>query len=81
MSEIAKATEAPSPLLQNYLTEERIAAEIGKGERTLRQMRQKRTGPPFVKFGQTILYPRDGFLAWLKSLEQSPPRSRNGRAA
>jgi hypothetical protein len=55
-----------------------MSRQTGKARRTLRQMRQQRTGPPFVKFGKTVLYPCAGFLAYLKSIEQSP-RLRNAR--
>jgi hypothetical protein len=71
----AIATHSPgrtANLLAGYLTEEEMSVETGKARRTLRQIRNQRTGPPWVKFGKTVLYPRDGFLAYLKSIEQSP---------
>jgi hypothetical protein len=73
-------TSPTSRLLEGYLTEEQLARETDKSCRTLRAWRQKRIGPPFVMWGATVLYPRDGFSAYLKSLEQAP-RLRNGKGA
>ncbi len=79
MPEHAAAAEAP--LLKGYRNEDQVSAETRKSKRMLRLWRQQRTGPPFIRLGKTILYPEDGFLAWLKSLEVSPVRTRRGRAA
>jgi len=81
MVESAKADKEAPALLDGYINEEHLAAAIGKSLRRVREMRQMRIGPPFVKIGYLILYPRDGILAWVKSLEVSPPRHRGNRAA
>lgn len=68
-------TTAPSAgLLADYLGEDDVSREIHKSKRTLRQMRQSRTGPPWIVLGKTIYYPIDGFRTYLRSLEQ--PRRR-----
>ena len=71
--------------LDKHRTEKELAyllkEKTGFGcERTLRKWRQQRIGPPWVKFGKTILYPDDGFEEWLHSQVQQPVRSRK-RAA
>jgi len=71
-----------SSILAGYLEEDELATELKKKRRTLRLWRQKRTGPPWTSCGDTILYARDSVIAWLKSQEQQPVRSRrNNRTA
>jgi hypothetical protein len=70
--------------LDKYHTEqqliERLKEKTGHGcVRTLRSWRQRRLGPPWLKFGKTILYPDDGFEAWLRSQVQEPARSPSPR--
>jgi len=67
--------------LERHHTEKELARQLkektGFGcERTLRKWREQRIGPPWIKFGKVILYPDDGFEAWLKSQVQQPVRSR-----
>jgi len=69
------------PLLDDYLTEDELVAELkaktGKGtKRTVRSWRTKREGPPWATFGRIIVYPAAGFKAWLRTLVQQPVRSR-----
>lgn len=51
---------------QTFLTTEEVAAryrgEISVG--TLRNWRAMRIGPPFVKIGRAVLYPRAELEAW-----------------
>lgn len=42
-----------------------VADELHTNERTLANWRCKRKGPPFVKVGSSVLYPRDRLDAWL----------------
>lgn len=67
--------------LANYLTEAELAkklkARCGFGEvRTLRKWRAQRTGPPWRRLGNVIIYPNDGFEGWLRAGLQQPVRSR-----
>jgi hypothetical protein len=66
-------------LLENYLSEERFAAELGVSIRTLRNWRQRRTGPPFATIGKKIVYGKSSGLAWLQSQERHPLRKRASR--
>ena len=69
-------------ILAGYYTEDDLLAELRKknikltNKRTLRLWRQRREGPPYTKFGKTVLYPDDGFIAWLKAQTQQPVRER-----
>jgi hypothetical protein len=63
-------------LFDEYMPEVEFAEKLGKTTRTLREWRKKRMGPPFVKIGRQILYRREAFLAYLKSHEIQPVRSR-----
>lgn len=73
-------TTTPAALLDGYLTEAELSAATNKSIRSLRQYRQQQIGPPWVNWGNRVLYPRDGFLAYLKSMEQAP-RARRGKKA
>jgi hypothetical protein len=68
------------PLLGDYLSEEKFAAELGVSIRTLRNWRQRRSGPPFVTIGKKIVYGKTSGLAWLQSQERQPVRKRAIRA-
>jgi hypothetical protein len=63
-------------ILAGYLTEAGLAAQLNKSVRTLQSWRQQRKGPPWTQIGATIFYSEDGTLAWLKTMEQQPVRSR-----
>jgi hypothetical protein len=68
-------------LLADFLTEDELEAELRKkthtgSKRTLRNWRTQRKGPPWVKTGNTVLYPSSGFLDWLTSQIQQPVRNR-----
>lgn len=67
--------------LDQHHTEEELVRLLKKKtgigtRRTLRMWREQRRGPPWIKFGKIILYPIDGFEAWLCSQVQRPVRSR-----
>ena len=69
-------------LFAEYLTEDELLAEFRekkipiKNKRTLRGWRQRRIGPPWAKFSDMIIYPTDGFKAYLRAQVQQPVRSR-----
>lgn len=67
--------------LEKYCTAKELVRKLkektGYGcERTLAKWREQRIGPPWIKFGKTILYPDDGIEEWLRSQVQRPVRSR-----
>ena len=69
------------PLLDDYLTEDELVAELkaktGKGtKRTARSWRARRQGPPWANLGKIIVYPTADFKAWLRAQVQQPVRSR-----
>jgi hypothetical protein len=69
------------PILAGHHTEDGLITALSehgvkKTKRTLRIWRSRREGPPFTKVGNTILYPEEGFLDWLRSQTQHPLRSR-----
>lgn len=51
------------------LSEAEVAALLGKTERTLREMRLARTGPPWFKAGATVLYRRAALRRWFRDQE------------
>jgi len=57
-------------VLDGYMTEEELAAEIGRGVRTLARWRSLGEGPPAVRLGRQLLYRRASVATWLASLEQ-----------
>jgi hypothetical protein len=68
-----------SDLLSEFFTEEELQEELGKkkmpsSKRKLRKQRAQRTGPPFFKDGQMILYPRAGYVDWINSRVVKPRR-------
>lgn len=65
-----------SKLLEDYLTEPALAAELDKSERTLQIWRAQSTGPAWTKIGKTVVYSRDAVIAWLKSRQYEPVRAR-----
>jgi hypothetical protein len=73
-------------ILEGYLTEDELLTEfkkrgIRKGKRSLQEMRQRREGPPWTKFGQTVLYHGSGFDAYLKAKIIQPVRERRRQTA
>jgi hypothetical protein len=70
-----------SHLFDGYLSDKEAAAERDVTRRCLSYERQRGKGPPYVKIGQRIYYPIEGFRAWLKSLERQPVRAGSRSAA
>ena len=61
-------------LLAGYLSESEVAKELQLTTRTLRAWRQQRRGPAHLQVGRSVLYPREGILAWLAAQVQQAPR-------
>lgn len=53
----------------DYYTTEELAIKMRVASQTLRHWRMKREGPPWVRFGRRVLYPRDGFATWAAAQE------------
>lgn len=65
----------PSPvthgaLLDDYMSDDECAAELGISKRTLARWDRLRCGPPFLKIGRLKRRPRGGTRAWLKAHER-----------
>lgn len=71
-------TESPSQrhLLADYLSEEELARELGRAQRTLQEWRAKRIGPPFTRIGRAYYYAKDHVRTWIASNTQTPVRAR-----
>jgi hypothetical protein len=68
-------------LLDDMLTEDQLATELGKCRRLLQLWRQRCEGPPWSRIGNSIYYRRASVDAWLRSLEQQPVRNRRRAAS
>jgi predicted DNA-binding transcriptional regulator AlpA len=70
---------------EDYLTEDDVASFLGKSKATLKDWRHKKHGPPYYKFGRTVMYSRPGLAAWVQAsvrLSQgTAPRPRPPRGA
>lgn len=62
--------------LPDHDTKNDVAVLLGVSPRTLDRWWNERRGPPRIKLGHKVLYHRPSVLAWVKSQEQSPVRSR-----
>jgi hypothetical protein len=61
-------------VLADYLSEEKLAAQLGINLRTLRRWRDKRLGPRFIMKGRQLIYNRDDIAAWLRAGGTAAPR-------
>lgn len=58
-------------LIDEYLTPEETAAEIGVTRRTLINWQRNRTGPPISRIGHRTMYFKPSIVAWLRSREEA----------
>jgi hypothetical protein len=56
---------AKRTLLEGYLIEDELCAELDVVPRTARKWRQTGEGPPWASIGATIVYPIANFHKWL----------------
>lgn len=61
-----------SRLLDDYMTTEELADELGKSVLTVAKWRNQKIGPPYIRVGKKVLYGREGVRKWLNRLEQHP---------
>ena len=59
----------------NVATEEAVAELRGRKITALRNERAKGDGPPWIRFGKTVLYPLDGLREYLAANTVTPERS------
>ena len=65
-----------SRVLDDYFTEDEAAAEVGQKKPTLRKWRAIGDGPPYVKIGRKIFYPRPELADWIRAKLTQPVRAR-----
>ena len=61
---------SPEPLLEDYMTPEELAAELGKSVRTIDRWARLRTGPPRTVIGRKPYYRRASAREWLLGRER-----------
>jgi hypothetical protein len=62
--------KAPDKLLDEYLTEDELAEQIGRTLRTIRRWRALGEGPPWCRVGRQTFYRKQTVRAWFAGLEQ-----------
>jgi hypothetical protein len=62
-------------ILDGYIGEQELAAQLKRKRSTLERWRRLRLGPPFVRNGKTPLYHVESAQAWLRSGGFKPRRS------
>jgi hypothetical protein len=65
------------PLLSEFLTKEKLAAELRRNVRTLDRWHALGIGPPRTRIGRTVLYRRASLQNWLVAQEQAYRRSQS----
>jgi excisionase family DNA binding protein len=65
------SVSSPSPpLLDDYLTVDQLAAELGVATITVKRWAALKQGPPATKIGRRVLYRRSSVQTWLARQEQ-----------
>ena len=57
-----------TPIDDNYLSPEQVAARLNVSVVTLRRMRSRGEAPPSVRVGHMIRFPKAGVEAWIKTI-------------
>jgi hypothetical protein len=66
------ADDSKPAFLADYNTEQEQAAALGCCEKTLRNWRRDKIGPPYTLVANRVYYYRPSTMDWLRSLEQRP---------
>ncbi len=64
-----------SSLLEDYLTPDQLAEELGKSVRTIARWDGLRIGPPKTLIGKKPYYRREGVRQWMLRQEQAQARA------
>lgn len=68
-----------SPILEDYLTREQLAAELNVTERTIFRWQSLPDGLPVTALGGRVLYRRASVRAWVEGRERRPNQRRGAR--
>jgi hypothetical protein len=81
MSEAIAADDdrAGAGLLDDWMSRDALAAELGISVDTLSRWETRRIGPPCVRVGRRVLYRRGAVQDWLRSQEERAARRTGGR--
>lgn len=66
----------PGALLEDWMTRDEMAGELGLSVDTLSRWETRRIGPPSVRVGRKVLYRRGAVQDWLKGQEDRTAKSR-----
>lgn len=74
------------PLLDEYLSRQKLALELERSEKTIARWENLPDGLPFTLLGGRKLYKKSSVIAWIESRERKPnprrnPAVRRGHAA
>lgn len=72
---IAVMRPAPPAEPSKYLDEKQLCAELDISSVTATKWRRNAEGPPFIRVGRLIRYPREAVEAWLASRTVGTPRA------
>jgi hypothetical protein len=64
-------SDSKPTLLADYDTEEQLAPKLGVCDKTLKNWRRDKCGPPFTVIAKRIYYYAPSVVRWLRSREQS----------
>lgn len=67
--------------LEDYMTREQIARELGMAPRSLTRWQSMPDGIPFIKVGGKVFFRKSSVLAWLEARETRKNPTRKGRNA
>jgi hypothetical protein len=73
------ARDEPVRTLKKWKSEAATAVAVKKTIRTLRKWRRAGTGPPYARFGRTIMYDEDALADHFKQGEVTPVRTKQHR--
>jgi predicted DNA-binding transcriptional regulator AlpA len=68
-------------ILDRYLSQDELAAELGITVATLLNWRRDGKAPPHTRIGQRVVYARDSVEKWLRDQEQDPARAKSRASA
>jgi len=63
-------------ILQDYMTRDELATELGVTPRTIMRWQDQPDGLPYVEMGGRIIYRRQSILTWLEGRERRPNQRR-----